>query len=505
MSSPSRLTPSHLQDAFQDLCETFPKGVFYRRGSFIAFEPQVRQRWLTAVAERQNTKLDVALGHVMGLMQARGFLGDAPASASGRVADINCFRQLLGALMLGMEAMGRPSAPLEESVAAWFEAPPYWLLASFGAEHLARLNPPMARRAAKAAPPKGQLPPRTVDQLAQAARAALGPLLRRRHGLFWYDPDTRQTFIGKPPEGGYPKAHALKVTHTEEETTRELDALKEALQARAPHNVNALVFHLLAAIAWSEPVERSPGRPNPGFEPLRHFFEQLCVRKARWLVKRLPQSGSADVQELTLELMADLILMCQADRFRPVININASVRAALDRSAKGILEGARKAHTAAPVRTDAPMDWLVARLGAEQAQRLQGTLQLEAKAELRQALTGLWTDLRQNLARWLEESSPERIHLSSQLLETYLSQAPPLIVALSQAPPEVVVRWYLLDALGLDEAELQRELNMRRLWLGDADNQVWLEHMTREATSLKDHRQHLDTALTQIIAGLGAI
>lgn len=502
MASSRPILPEDLDAAFNDLCAALPRGVFYRRGSFIAFPVEARQAWLRGVSERLQVPLEAPLGALIGLLKARGFRDDAPEAASGRVGDINRFRQLLGALRLAMEASLDPSAPLPPRLDAWFSSPPLWLLSGFDASHLHRLNPPMARRAAAATPPAGVLPPRTHPQLLKAAGDALAPLLERRHWLFWYDAETRATFCASaPPERGLPDAAALKRAHTREAVESELRSLSEALTASAPHDLNALVFHMLAWIAWSEPVERTPGRPNPGFEPLRHFLSQLAAHKAKQVARKLPRSAER-FDDLKAEFLAELILMAQADRFRHVINLNASVRAALDRCAKAALRRARqvRAEPVVACRADAPLDWLVARFGDERAQALQqGAQSLVAHAEARAALCDLWGELRQRLVGLLEEPQLVSVRLPDELRQRCLDEAPMLIAALHKAEPEVLVRWYWLDVLGMDAAELARELHMRDLWLGDPLNRAWFDRLRQDGGELASHRQSLDAQLKRLI------
>ncbi len=487
----AQLRETDLRAAFQDLCEVFPRGVFYRRGSFIAFSAERRRQWLDARAAL-CPGLDAFVEALTDGLESKWFLGDAPAAASDRVGDMNRFRQLLGALFLGLEAL-EEGVEAEEALERWFAPAPCWLLAGFDPAHVARLNPPLARRAVLSAPPPGLSPESPEAHPAIAAGPALRPLLRRRHLLFWYDDDARARFTSPGPEG-FPDALALKLDHADAQADQEVEALALALRARSPHDVNALIFHLLAWISWSEPVERSPGRPNPGFEPLRHFVDQLCRQKARWVAARLPASAPRDEDEIALEMIAEIILMCQADRFRAVINLSASLRAALDRLAKTRLEAARAAAVEeGRLGGGAPLDWLVARFAAEDRERLHKIDEAQTQAELRAALTRIWAGLRDKLADLLEED-PARVRLPEPLLAQILTDLPALIVALDRAEPDTLVRWYWLEALGLDEAALLAELRLRALWLGDDENRRWLAALQR-APTLGDQRRALGDAL----------
>ena len=497
------MSEAGVEAAFQALCEGLPRGIFYRRGSFIAFDESAREVWLARLEEASPEPLRDLLQGLMAKLGERGFRGDAPAAASGRVGDMNRFRQLLGALFLALDISRDRDRSMEAHIEGWFSPPPCWLLESFDPAHLARLNPSLARRVAVSRTPEGLLPARTAPQRARQVADALWPLLNRRHLLFWYDQGAREIFCGPKPPGDYPRALAMKLDSAKAEASHEIEALGEALSARAPHNINALVFHLLAWIAWSEPVERAHGRPNPGFEPLLHFIEQICRRKARWVTKRLPKAAVVAEGEVEAELVGELVLMCQADRFRHVINLNAGFRAALDRLGKARLEVARADadEAAAHHSQSAPLDWLVARFAAGDKDRLHNVSVAEKRAEVRGALGRIWERLRGRLAALLEEANPARIRLPAVLRDEIVEKAPALLVALDRAEPQTLVRWYWLEVLALDEHELDKELRLRDLWLGDEDNRRWFEALGGVSPAMQREalREALDRELEEIL------
>jgi hypothetical protein len=502
---------SELSCAFQRLCHRFFRGVFYQQGNFAAFGAEDQDRFLAELREACDADFADRVEGAIELLRHRGLSGMSPVDMSKRQEEINRFRLLLGALFFSHELDALEAMSEQELVDSWFAPPPYWLLRYYETvpklqKHLRRINPELARRAGRAPATAATF---EFGDFASMVERELGPHLTRRHYLFWRDDKSKAKL---DPRGG--KKPSLKECH--DALTFKLDDIAAAcdeeiakltaeLREPVPRGVNSLIFHFLAWIAWSEPpLSPDPQNPevlipNPGFEPMKHFIEQLASQEARRTCRIWQSQGYAPKSEEDLkhDLVVKALIMFRNDQLRSAINLNAKIRSTLKREAQQISLAERQTNSGrVDIQDQGHFDRLTHGRGEHSlGDRLaQSLTTAEDHAQFSQFVENRWEALRTRVADHLDELDPSRVRLPTELRDRVARHRPELLLILPELEPPALMRWYYLEALGYSADELARELNFQKHAISPAQQGVWLDHLSQD-TPIDTHNQLLDAAL----------